>query len=332
VTVAIAAGTGISGATLSGTTTVAAVNGVATFSNLTIDKGDSWYTVTASATGLTSTNAAFRVFAGAATELVFRVQPSTATAGARITPQVEVIARDALGNTATGFRGDVTVAIGNNPGGGSLSGTKTAAAVAGVAAFPGLSINQAGGGYTLSATAPGLTAATSAPFDITAALASALVFTAQPGSTTAGVTINPPVQVTVRDASGHTATSFAGDVTLTITAGTGTSGATLSGTTTVAAVAGVATFTGSVTVAIEHNPGGGTLSGTTTVSAVAGVATFNDLSIDRTGTGYNLRATASGLSADTSRGFIVAAGAPAYMVFTVQPTTTPAAGTMRPAV
>ena len=412
VTVAIAAGTGISGATLSGTTTVAAVNGVATFSNLTIDKGDSWYTVTASATGLTSTNAAFRVFAGAATELVFRVQPSTATAGARITPQVEVIARDALGNTATGFRGDVTVAIGNNPGGGSLSGTKTAAAVAGVAAFPGLSINQAGGGYTLSATAPGLTAATSAPFDITAALASALVFTAQPGSTTAGVTINPPVQVTVRDASGHTATSFAGDVTLTITAGTGTSGATLSGTTTVAAVAGVATFadlsipqsgsayslsatatglagatssfftinagapthvtftpqripgdptapwptagatiappvpvvardalgnavetfTGSVTVAIEHNPGGGTLSGTTTVSAVAGVATFNDLSIDRTGTGYNLRATASGLSADTSRGFIVAAGAPAYMVFTVQPTTTTAAGTMRPAV
>ena len=412
VTVAIAAGTGISGATLSGTTTVGAVNGVATFSNLTIDKGDSWYTVTASATGLTSTNAAFRVFAGTATELVFRVQPSTATAGARITPQVEVIARDALGNTATGFRGDVTVAIGNNPGGGSLSGTKTVAAVAGVAAFPGLSINQAGGGYTLSATAPGLTAATSAPFDITAALASALVFTAQPGSTTAGVTINPAVQVTVRDASGHTATSFAGDVTLTITAGTGTSGATLSGTTTVAAVAGVATFadlsiaqsgsayslsatatglagatssfftinagapthvtftpqripgdptapwptagatiappvpvvardalgnavetfTGSVTVAIEHNPGGGSLSGTTTVAAVAGVATFNDLSIDRTGTGYNLRATASGLSADTSRGFIVAAGAPAYMVFTVQPTTTTAAGTMRPAV
>src|SRR5207247_8973055 len=76
VTVAIAAGTGISGATLSGTTTVGAVNGVATFSNLTIDKGDSGYTVTASATGLTSTNAAFRVFAGTATELVFRVQPA----------------------------------------------------------------------------------------------------------------------------------------------------------------------------------------------------------------------------------------------------------------
>jgi len=412
VTLAIAPGTGISGATLSGTTTVAAVNGVATFSNLTIDKGDAWYTVTATATGLASTNAAFRVFAAPATELVFRVQPSTATAGARITPQVEVIARDALGNTATGFSGAVTVAIGNNPGGGSLSGTKTVTAVAGVAAFPGLSISQAGGGYTLSATAPGLTAATSAPFDITAALASALVFTAQPGSTTAGVTINPAVQLTVRDASGHTATGFAGDVTLTITAGTGTSGAILSGTTTAAAVAGVATFadlsiaqsgsayslsatatglagatssfftinagaptrvsftpqripgdpsapwptagaaitpavpvvardalgnevetfTGNVTVVIEHNPGGGSLSGTTTVAAVAGVATFNDLSIDHNGTGYSLRATASGLSADTSRGFIVAPGAPAYLVFTVQPTTTTAAGTMRPAV
>src|SRR5207249_643809 len=119
--VTVAIGTNPAGGTLGGTRTFAAiagvatfpslsinraVNGVATFSNLTIDKGDSWYTVTASATGLTSTNAAFRVFAGTATELVFRVQPSTATAGARITPQVEVIARDALGNTATGFRGD----------------------------------------------------------------------------------------------------------------------------------------------------------------------------------------------------------------------------------
>src|SRR5207247_1691204 len=80
----------------------------------------------------------------------------------------------------------------------SLSGTKTVAAVAGVAAFPGLSINQAGGGYTLSATAPGLTAATSAPFDITAALASALVFTAQPGRTPPTLTINPAAPLTAR--------------------------------------------------------------------------------------------------------------------------------------
>ena len=41
--------------------------------------------------------------------------------------------------------------------------------------------------------------------------------------------------------------------------------------------------TSNVTVALGTNPGGGTLSGTTTLAAVAGVATFSTLSIDKTG-------------------------------------------------
>ena len=41
-------------------------------------------------------------------------------------------------------------------------------------------------------------------------------------------------------------------------------------------------------MAIGTNPGGGTLSGTTTVAAVAGVATFSNLSINKAGTGYTL--------------------------------------------
>ena len=36
----------------------------------------------------------------------------------------------------------------------------------------------------------------------------------------------------------------------------------------------VPTFTGSITVALGNNPGGSTLSGTTPVAAVNGVATF----------------------------------------------------------
>jgi hypothetical protein len=45
-----------------------------------------------------------------------------------------------------------------------------------------------------------------------------------------------------------------------------------------------------VTLAILEGTGttGATLSGTTTVAAVAGVATFSDLSIDLPGTGYTL--------------------------------------------
>src|SRR2546429_7176045 len=46
-------------------------------------------------------------------------------AGGSITPAVEVTAHDANGNTATGFTGNVTLAIGTNPAGGALSGTAT---------------------------------------------------------------------------------------------------------------------------------------------------------------------------------------------------------------
>ena len=53
-------------------------------------------------------------------------------------------------------------------------------------------------------------------------------------------------------------------------------------------------FNGAVTIAIGHNGGTllpGTLSGTRTVNAVNGVATFSDLSIDQPGSGYTLVAT-----------------------------------------
>ena len=91
--------------------------------------------------------------------------------------QVKVTARDAQGNPATAFTGNVTVAIGTNPGGGTLSGTKTVPAVAGVATFTTLSIDKSGTGYTLTAAANGLTGATSTAFNITAAALSQLVFT-----------------------------------------------------------------------------------------------------------------------------------------------------------
>jgi alpha-tubulin suppressor-like RCC1 family protein len=103
----------------------------------------------------------------APTQLAFSVQPTTTTAGATITPAVQVAARDAQGNTDTRYTGSVTVAIGTNPSGGTLSGTTTVAAVAGVATFGNLSINNAGTGYTLTAAASGLTGATSAAFTIT---------------------------------------------------------------------------------------------------------------------------------------------------------------------
>src|SRR4029077_16375551 len=88
------------------------------------------------------------------------------TAGAAITPAVRVTAQDAQGNTAVGFTGMVTVAIGANPGGGTLAGRARVAAVSGVATFSNLSINKVGTGYTLTAAATGPAGATSTPFDV----------------------------------------------------------------------------------------------------------------------------------------------------------------------
>jgi len=79
---------------------------------------------------------------------------------------VQVSAEDALGNLVTTFAGSVTVAIGANPGGGTLSGTTVVTAVNGVATFSTLSINNKGTGYTLTGASGALTAATSVAFNI----------------------------------------------------------------------------------------------------------------------------------------------------------------------
>src|SRR5213076_3001715 len=228
--ITVAIGTNPSTGTLSGTKTVAAVAGVATFSGLSIDKAGTGYTLTATGAGST-TSTAFNITAGTATALVFSVEPTNTVAGAAITPAVEVTAQDGDGNTATGFTGSITVAIGTNPSTGTLSGTKTMAAVAGVATFSGLSIDKAGTGYTLTATGAGST--TSTTFNITPATATALVFSVQPTNTVAGAAITPAVQVTAQDGNGNTATGFTGNITVAI--GTNPSSGALTGTLTHAA-------------------------------------------------------------------------------------------------
>src|SRR5437773_1772102 len=214
-------------------------------------------------------------------------------------PAVRVSALDDAGNVVTGFTGSITVALGANPGGGTLSGTTSVTAVNGVATFSTLSINNAGRGYAVVASAAGLTGTTSTSFNITAPPATNLAFTTQPQSTQAGQTM-PAVRVTARDASGNTVTSY----------------------------------TGLITVAIGANPGGGTLAGTTSVNAVSGVATFSTLSINNAGNGYTLTASANGLTGATSTSFNFPTRRSSdltNLAFTTQPQSTQAGQTM-PAV
>ena len=166
--VQVALGSNPGGGTLSGTTTVAAVAGIATFLDLKIDGTAAGYTLVATATGLTGdTSAAFGVPPDACWDhLAFMVQPSNAVAGAVIVPPVLVCAIDGSANVDTTFTGVLTIALGNNPVGGTLSGTLTRAAVRGCATFSDLSIDKAGAGYTLSAFATGIPGAMSTAFTI----------------------------------------------------------------------------------------------------------------------------------------------------------------------
>src|SRR5438552_464323 len=164
--VGMAIGTNPSSGTLSGTTPVNAVNGVATFSNLSIDKIGTGYTLQATSSGLTSaTSSAFNITPAAASKLVFGIQPSNTTAGVAISPAVTVQVQDQFGNP-TASTAAVGIAILANPGSGILSGTTPVNAVSGTATFSNLSIDKGGVNYTVQAASTGLTSATSAQFTI----------------------------------------------------------------------------------------------------------------------------------------------------------------------
>jgi hypothetical protein len=98
--------------------------------------------------------------------LAFIVQPTTSAAGATIAPPVQVAIKDAFGSTVTSATLPVTMAINNNPSGGTLAGTLSRNAVAGVATFDDLAINNLGAGYTVMASSAALQSATSNPFNI----------------------------------------------------------------------------------------------------------------------------------------------------------------------
>ena len=298
-TVTLSIGTNPSSGTLSGTLAVAAVNGVATFSTLKINNAGTGYTLAVADGALNGTSAAFNVTVGVASKLVYTVQPSSVTAGSSITPAVTVSVEDSQGNVVPTATNSITMAIGTNPSSGTLGGTVTVAAASGVATFANLSINSAGAGYTLSASAGGLTGATSTAFNVNAGAASKIAFTVQPSNVIPGNSISPAIAVSIEDALGNVVTSA----------------------------------NNSITVAIGANPGSGTLAGTLTVAAVNGVATFPNLSINNAGAGYTLTAAASGFTTVTSNPFSNAAlGVPAELAFTVQPSNVVAGSAISPSV
>jgi hypothetical protein len=158
-----------SGATLGGTKSKDPVAGIATFDDISIDTIGTGYTLRAGTNPSTisrPTSDPFDIVAGTPAGLAFAAQPSDSITGQAIAPAVQVSIVDSLGNIVTSATNAVTIAIANNPGGSTLSGTTTVNAVNGVATFADLSLNKPGKGYTLSASSSGLAGATSSSFDL----------------------------------------------------------------------------------------------------------------------------------------------------------------------
>ena len=280
--------------TLTGTATVAAVNGIASFSNLRIDTAGA-KTLQLTDGALTSVNSgSFTVTAAAASQLALTTQPAGATAGAAFATQPVLAVQDAFGNTVTGNSSNVTATI--NTGSGSLQGTVTVAAVAGVVSFSNLRIDTAGA-KTLQLTDGALTSVNTSPFTVSPAAASQLVVSTQPAGATAGAAFTTQPVVSVQDAYGNTITSDTSNVTATLNSGTGS------------------------------------LAGTTTVAAVNGIASFSNLRIDTAGA-KSLHFADGALTAVNSGSFTVSPAAASQLALTTQPAgaTAGAAFTTQPVV
>ncbi|GMU55564.1 MAG: hypothetical protein AMXMBFR33_47100 [Candidatus Xenobia bacterium] len=257
------------GASLSGTLTVQASNGVATFPGVALDQPGTGYQLQASAAGFGSARSqSFDVAAtvGPPARLVFFTQPPAALAGQALAPPIQVVVQDAAGVTVPSASDPVVVSLGSNPGATVLNGTLSVQPVNGAATFSDLHLNVPGTGYTLVASSAALPAVTSSPFNITT-VASQLVFGTQPSNGQARE-IMTPLTVEVQDVFGNVVPGASDTITLTL-----------------------------------NSPAPPTLSGTTTVNAVNGVASFNDLVVSMSGAGYTLQATAPGLTTALSAPF-----------------------------
>ena len=258
---------------------------------------------------------------GQASQVVFSTSPSSSTASSvSFSTQPIVTIEDAQGNVVTiGPDATALITLSLNPAYGTLTGTTSMTATAGVANFAGqgLAIALAGTGKVLTAvksstvggTGP-LSSNASQSFTIINGPASAIVFQTQPATGVSGNALSTQPIVVIQDAAGNTVTTgpdATAAITLTLT-GTGT----LSGTSTL-------------------TPSGGNL----------GVASFSGLSMNLIGS-KTLTATkastvgsgGTGMLTASSNSFMVTAGAASQLAFTTQPGggTTGAVWTQQPVV
>jgi len=193
----------VTGANISGTGAVGnprvvqVAGGVAevTIENVTIETFEIAMT---NSIGLTDpANDSITTSAGVAAKVVFTQDPTSAVAGVNFSPTITASIQDAYNNVVNST---ANVVLSINTGVGILNGVTTVAAVAGVATFSSININEAGT-FILDVDSTGLATDTSPNFTISPAAASAVGLKGAAADFTAGGSSTQIIQI--QDAFGN---------------------------------------------------------------------------------------------------------------------------------
>ena len=228
-----ASGNTVGGITFKWSSANPAIASVDSASGVVTAIGNGTAAITASASGVTGQAAV------AVAQQVNAVAVTPGTAGLSAigdTARFTAAATDANGNAVSGIS---FLWVSSDPGVATVDTT-------------GLATAKAPGQTTITAAARGVPG--NADLSVTQA-ATQLAFSVQPSTVAAGSALDPAVQVEVRDAGGKLVTGSRA----------------------------------AVTVGFAANPGSATLSGTKTVNAVGGIATFSGLWLDRRAPGINCK-------------------------------------------
>ena len=229
---------------LGGTLTVNAVDGVATFTDLTLPVTGKFTLEAADGVLKPAISKPFMV--PTIVQLVVAQQPTSEAAGGTMSTPLAVDVEDQFDDLLTTSRTPVKLALQSSPALAKLADS-SASPVGGVATFSKVSATEAGT-YTLTAKDGTATPLTLDPFTVNPAAATKMLFSTQPAAMTEGMPFS--VAIELFDKFGNVALNDVSDVT----------------------------------ISLALHPVGSILGGTLTESVVDGLADFTDLSLGTAGT------------------------------------------------
>jgi hypothetical protein len=202
--------------------------------------------------------------------LVFLTQPNNTATCPAIGATLQIGLLDQFNNPIAVDNIPVTLSIETNPGVGVLQGDLVETIFSGVAFIRDWCITEAGIGYTVIISSPGLVSGTSNAFDITSETEAAKVSIIQyPTGMNTNVVTGVPIVVHILDANDMLVETSTAEVTLSLS-----------------------------------DPGTAVISGTLVKNAVNGVVTYIDIKVNKRGDSYRFLAEATGL-ADGLSGIVV---------------------------